>query len=199
MFLLFYFLLVPSSPPVDVIAISFTSTNTMNVTWDPPLELNGELTSYKIVFEDQLEDDTWQTRQIMTCSPQVTLVGLDINTRYRIKVAASTRKGFGPFSEVVYGGNLWYIHEDIHIWAESQLSKSSLHYRGNIYNDGKLLKHHHNGEAYIFVTSARFKNVHLVTFKDFINRINKNHCTQHINTTQERNAQWVLLSLFGLA
>ena len=102
---LFYHSLVLPLPPIDVKAVSFTSTNTMNVTWSPPPLLYGEITGYKIIFEHQLEDGTWQTREVMTCSTQTTLTGLDINTEYRIKVAASTRKGFSPFSEFAYGGN----------------------------------------------------------------------------------------------
>ena len=76
----------------------------MNVTWGPPLELNGKLLSYKVVFENRLNNRTWQTRQVMVCSPRVTLTGLNMNTKYRIKVAAGTRKGFSPFSEFVEGG-----------------------------------------------------------------------------------------------
>ena len=76
----------------------------MNVTWDPPLELNGGLLSYKVVFENRLDNGVWQTKQVMVCSPRVTLTGLSMNTKYRIKVAASTRKGFSPFSELVEGG-----------------------------------------------------------------------------------------------
>ena len=102
---LFYHSLVLPLPPIDVKAVSFTSTNTMNVTWSPPPLLYGEITGYKIIFEHQLEDGTWQTREVMTCSTQTTITGLDINTEYRIKVAASTRKGFSPFSEFAYGGN----------------------------------------------------------------------------------------------
>lgn len=102
---LYYHSLVLPLPPIDVKAVSFTSTNTMNVTWSPPPLLYGEITGYKIIFEHQLEDGTWQTREVMTCSTQTTLTGLDINTEYRIKVAASTRKGFSPFSEFAYGGN----------------------------------------------------------------------------------------------
>jgi len=94
---------VPSSPPVDVSAISFTSPHTMNVTWRPPSQLNGELTGYKVVFEHRLDNGTWLSRQVMVCSPQVTLTGLDISSRYKIKVAASTRKGFSPYSEIVDG------------------------------------------------------------------------------------------------
>ena len=76
----------------------------MNVTWGPPLELNGKLLSYKVVFENRLDNGAWQTRQVIVCSPRVTLTGLNMNTEYRIKVAASTRKGFSPFSEFVEGG-----------------------------------------------------------------------------------------------
>jgi len=76
----------------------------MNVTWRPPSQLNGELTGYKVVFEHRLDNGTWLSRQVMVCSPQVTLTGLDISSRYKIKVAASTRKGFSPYSEIVDGG-----------------------------------------------------------------------------------------------
>ena len=77
----------------------------MNVTWNPPLELQGELSGYRVQFENLLDDDTYQTRELMVCSPNITLTGLQINTRYRVRVAAGTRKGFSLFTEFAEGGN----------------------------------------------------------------------------------------------
>lgn len=79
----------------------------MDVTWDPPLELQGRLIGYKVQFENLLEDGTYQTREVMVCSPNTTLTGLQINTRYRVRVAAGTRRGFSPFSELSEGGQLF--------------------------------------------------------------------------------------------
>lgn len=76
------------------------------MTWNPPSELNGRLTSYKIVINHTLENGTLQTREIITCSNKATITGIDKRKEHNIKVAASTRKGLGPFSDcIVYGGN----------------------------------------------------------------------------------------------
>ena len=76
------------------------------MTWNPPSQLNGKLTGYKIVINHTLENGTLQTRQIMTCSNKATASGIDKRKEHNIKVAASTRKGLGPSSEcIVYGGN----------------------------------------------------------------------------------------------
>ena len=98
----------PSSPPIKLTAISLTSPYTMNVTWEDPTQLNGKALGYKFVFEKQLHNGQWEgiQREVVVCSPPVTLTGLDINSRYRVKVTAGTRKGYGPFSEYVEGGNL---------------------------------------------------------------------------------------------
>lgn len=94
---------IPTSPPLDVTAIDGTSTDTLNVSWKTPVELNGKLTGYKILVETTLENGTTLTNEIMTCDNRITLTDLDMNTEYKIRVAASTRKGLGPFSEVEYG------------------------------------------------------------------------------------------------
>ncbi|XP_068675372.1 phosphatidylinositol phosphatase PTPRQ-like [Montipora foliosa] len=95
----------PTSPPIELTAISLTSPHTMNVTWGQPLELNGEASGYKIEFEKQLDNGRWEgmKRQVIVCSPPVTLPGLDINSRYRVRVTAGTRRGFGPFSKYAEG------------------------------------------------------------------------------------------------
>lgn len=42
----------------------------------------------------------------MTCNNHISLPGIAKNIEHKIKVAASTRKGLGPFSECIeYGGN----------------------------------------------------------------------------------------------
>ena len=76
------------------------------MTWNPPSELNGKLTGYKIVINHTLENGTLQTREIVTCSNKATVSEIDKRKQHKIKVAASTRKGLGPFSDcIVYGGN----------------------------------------------------------------------------------------------
>lgn len=45
----------------------------------------------------------------MTCANEATVTGIDKRNEYKIKVAASTKKGLGPFSECIeYGGNNSY-------------------------------------------------------------------------------------------
>ena len=105
---IFRCLSAPTSPPIELTAISLTSPHTMNVTWGQPLELNGEASGYKIEFEKQLDNGRWEgmKRQVIVCSPPVTLPGLDINSRYRVRVTAGTRRGFGPFSKYAQGGKI---------------------------------------------------------------------------------------------
>jgi len=71
------------------------------MSWNPPFELNGKLTGYKIVINRTLENGTLQTREIMTCTDEATVTGIDKRNEYKIKVAASTKKGLGPFSECI--------------------------------------------------------------------------------------------------
>ena len=97
---------VPSSPPIDVTVIEGTTPDTINITWNPPDELNGKLTGYKVMVNNTLANGTLRTKEFMTCTNYINLTGIDKKTEYNIKVAASTRKGLGPFSECVeYGGN----------------------------------------------------------------------------------------------
>lgn len=75
------------------------------MSWNPPFELNGKLTGYKIVINRTFENGTLQTREIMTCSNKATVTGIDKRYEHKIKVAASTGKGLGPFSEcIIYRG-----------------------------------------------------------------------------------------------
>ena len=80
------------------------------MSWNPPSELNGKLIGYKIVINHTLENGTLQKKEVMTCANKATVTGIDKRYEYKIKVAASTRKGLGPFSEcIVYGGNNTYL------------------------------------------------------------------------------------------
>ena len=98
---------VPSSPPIDVVVIEGTNPDTIDMSWNPPSALNGKLTGYSIVINHTLENGTIQSREVMTCAKKATITGIDKRYEYKIKVAAGTRKGLGPFSEcIVYGGNI---------------------------------------------------------------------------------------------
>lgn len=114
---------VPSSPPIDVTVIEGTIPNTINMSWNPPSQLNGKLTGYKIVINHTLENGTLQRREIMTCANHVTVTGIEKHNEYKIKVAASTRKGLGPFSECIeYGGNKSDLNHYILLSYYSRLS-----------------------------------------------------------------------------
>lgn len=55
----------------------------------------------------------------MTCANEATVTGIDKRNKYKIKVAASTKKGLGPFSECIeYGGNNSYS-DDLIIYTAS--------------------------------------------------------------------------------
>ncbi|XP_078355018.1 receptor-type tyrosine-protein phosphatase F-like [Oculina patagonica] len=109
---------VPTSPPLDFTLIEDTAPDTINLTWNLPTELNGELTGYKIVINTTFKNGTIGTREFMTCNNHISLPGIAKDVEHKIKVAASTRKGLGPFSECIEYGVLCDCPEYLQVVAK---------------------------------------------------------------------------------
>ncbi|CAH3191318.1 unnamed protein product, partial [Porites evermanni] len=99
---------VPTRPPQGVVAQNLTSEKSINVNWSPVLSghVNGPLLGYSLkyqrirtaerVFEDREE-------HTLTFKPEELSTVLQVETysTYRIRVAAFTPKGLGPYSDYV--------------------------------------------------------------------------------------------------
>lgn len=97
-------------PPQSVTAQNLTSELFIDVTWSPVPEghINGILLGYFVKYQRILTAD-WEVfdtaEHVLTVKPADLAISLRVQTysTYRIKVAAFTRKGLGPYS-LVYGG-----------------------------------------------------------------------------------------------
>jgi hypothetical protein len=89
----------PSSAPCFITVNGSVKVNQLNVYWRPPtcVEKNGVIVNYTVKY--------WSLNKppvsITTSSTNITLYDLEELTHYSIKIAASTRAGTGPFSDVV--------------------------------------------------------------------------------------------------
>ena len=106
-----FFFKVPTRPPQGVVAQNLTSEKSINVNWSPVLSghVNGPLLGYSLkyqriraaerVFEDREE-------HTLTFKPEELSTVLQVETysTYRIRVAAFTPKGLGPYSDYVLAG-----------------------------------------------------------------------------------------------
>ncbi|CAH3164520.1 unnamed protein product, partial [Porites evermanni] len=99
---------VPTRPPQNVLAQNLTSEKSINVNWSPVLggHVNGPLLGYSLKYQrirtaervlEDIEEDT------LTFKPDELSTVLQVKTysTYRIRVAAFTPKGLGPYSEYV--------------------------------------------------------------------------------------------------
>lgn len=104
---------VPSGPPLDVKAISLSSTE-VNVTWSPPEndKQNGQILGYKIFYwQSKLkpnatltDEDSEDKREMMEIVPNtyLELSDLEMFTNYHIQVSAFNPAGDGPRSIAVF-------------------------------------------------------------------------------------------------
>ena len=73
------------------------TADSIRVYWDPPAESNGVLESYRLMYTEVI---TNTTSVITDIEPQNTLVTpLMEYEMYIVRVAASTDKGFGAYSD----------------------------------------------------------------------------------------------------
>ena len=107
----FFFSEVPTRPPQGVFAQNLTSEKSINVNWSPVLcgHVNGPLLGYSLKYqriktaERVLEDREEHT---LTFKPEElsTVLRVETYSTYRIRVAAFTPKGLGPYSDDVLAG-----------------------------------------------------------------------------------------------
>ncbi|XP_019848636.1 PREDICTED: phosphatidylinositol phosphatase PTPRQ-like [Amphimedon queenslandica] len=88
---------VPSSPPIDIITSSITST-AATIHWSPPSpsERNGIIVGYNITIEDSLSDIGQDV--LYSLRPILTINFLEPYTVYQYSIAAVTTVGQGPYS-----------------------------------------------------------------------------------------------------
>nr|XP_046156366.1 receptor-type tyrosine-protein phosphatase F-like isoform X19 [Oncorhynchus gorbuscha] len=87
---------VPSSYPQNLSVVGLTTTTT-KLAWDPPAlaERNGRIVQYVVVYRDI---NSQQNHTNSTIETQMTIMGLQPDTTYDIRVRAFTSKGAGPNS-----------------------------------------------------------------------------------------------------
>ena len=95
----YYNFTVPSSPPQNVMVMTLDEAS-LNVTWQPPLEINqnGPITSYFITYERIRGSLT----SVTTTETEYTVIsGLIPFVIYSVQVAARTIDGIGSLSSAV--------------------------------------------------------------------------------------------------
>lgn len=126
----FFFFQVPTGPPQDVLAQNLTSEKSINVNWSPVLSghVNGPLLGYSLKYQrirtaERLLEDTEE--HTLTFKPEELSTVLQVKTysTYRIRVAAFTQKGLGPYSEDVLAGELVEVFTLKYMWFSSFLNQ----------------------------------------------------------------------------
>ncbi|TKS69849.1 Immunoglobulin superfamily DCC subclass member 4 [Collichthys lucidus] len=91
----------PSTPPEEL-QLSALDTSTVLVSWRPPLEPNGIIISYRILYSCNLSqpEHLWENLSRDGRITSVEVQGLSSGTRYFFKLSASTEVGPGPYSPI---------------------------------------------------------------------------------------------------
>ena len=97
-------LAVPDADPRSVTGVSPTTSSSIALAWEPPLERcqNGEITGYQILYTNQpsLPMDSWLNQTESGTTTASTLQELEIFSDYSICIAARTViEGYGPCSQ----------------------------------------------------------------------------------------------------
>ncbi|XP_048828340.1 immunoglobulin superfamily DCC subclass member 4-like isoform X2 [Brienomyrus brachyistius] len=91
----------PSTPPVEL-QLSALDSSTVLVSWRPPVEPNGIIVEYRILYSSSSTqpDHLWSSMSLdgSTISTEVQMLLGD--TRYYFKMAALTEVGAGPYSPI---------------------------------------------------------------------------------------------------
>ena len=90
------------------------SPYTIRVSWEPVPEgyRHGTLQNYEVTYQKVevgnvgIEEEPVKVKIVNASETDVELGGLEPYVRYKITVAASTSKGYGPPSAPVSGGNI---------------------------------------------------------------------------------------------
>lgn len=96
---------VPSGAPLDVNGKVVNSTS-IEIAWLPPAvrHRNGVLTGYRLLYDEavaSLELDNATARSMVVPKSPFLLSDLEKFTPYKFSVAAMTRRGTGPYSDVI--------------------------------------------------------------------------------------------------
>ncbi|XP_078114157.1 immunoglobulin superfamily DCC subclass member 4 [Sander vitreus] len=91
----------PSTPPEELRLRALDSSSVL-VSWRPPLEPNGIIISYRILFSGNLSqpEHLWENLSQDGSITSVEVQGLSSDTRYFFKLGASTEVGPGPYSPI---------------------------------------------------------------------------------------------------
>lgn len=91
----------PSTPPEEL-QLSALDSSSVLVRWRPPLEPNGIIVSYKILYSGNLSQPEykWENLSQDGTITSVQVQGLSSDTQYFFKLGASTEVGPGPYSPV---------------------------------------------------------------------------------------------------
>ncbi|KAM6981411.1 immunoglobulin superfamily DCC subclass member 4 [Aplochiton taeniatus] len=91
----------PSLPPAEM-QLSALDSSSVLVNWRPPLEPNGVILSYRILYSGNLSqpEHLWKNLSQDGTITSIEVQGLASDTRYFFKLGASTEVGAGPFSPV---------------------------------------------------------------------------------------------------
>ncbi|XP_054626764.1 immunoglobulin superfamily DCC subclass member 4 isoform X1 [Dunckerocampus dactyliophorus] len=89
----------PSSPP-DELQLSALDSSSVLVSWRPPLEPNGVIVSYRILYSGNfsLPEDLWKNLSQEGSITSVVVRGLSSDSHYFFRLVASTEVGPGPYS-----------------------------------------------------------------------------------------------------
>ncbi|XP_028258139.1 immunoglobulin superfamily DCC subclass member 4 [Parambassis ranga] len=91
----------PSTPPEEL-QLSALDSSSVLVHWRPPLEPNGIITSYRILYSGNLSEPEYLWRNVSQDGSitSTEVHGLSSGTRYYFKLGASTEVGPGPYSPI---------------------------------------------------------------------------------------------------
>uniref|UniRef100_A0A673BP98 Immunoglobulin superfamily, DCC subclass, member 4 n=1 Tax=Sphaeramia orbicularis TaxID=375764 RepID=A0A673BP98_9TELE len=91
----------PFTPPEEL-QLSALDSSSVLVSWRPPLEPNGIIISYKILYSSNISqpDHLWNNLSQDGSITSVEVQGLSSGTHYFFKLGASTEVGSGPYSLV---------------------------------------------------------------------------------------------------
>ena len=93
------FFTAPGGPPRNIRAWGVSDTS-FGASWLPPLELNGRLEMYHLIYSTDLEKDYSQWRFKPEASNDTVVEGLKPFTTYYFRMVAYTRVGRGPPTEM---------------------------------------------------------------------------------------------------
>ena len=89
---------VPSGPPLNVALTDITITS-MTVSWDPPVEPNGKIVGYEVIYYEKDNQDMKRIRNVPR--QRYTIENLKPFRIYRISVACKSSGGIGPLSVAI--------------------------------------------------------------------------------------------------